>query len=48
VLIGEGQPDDFELLFFDDTPQARRRLYLLARPETVTFDKAQRAAPTGQ
>ena len=47
VLVGEGQPDDFELLFFDDAPEARRRFLLLVGPETVTPDKTQRA-PSGR
>jgi hypothetical protein len=47
VLIGEGQPDNFELLFFDDAAQAARRLFLLVRPETVTFNETQRVASSG-
>jgi hypothetical protein len=46
VLIGEREPDDFELLLLDDFAQARRRFFLRARPQTVTLDETQRVAPS--
>ncbi len=46
VLVGERQSDDFEFLFLDDAPEARRRFFLLARPEAVPLDKTQRATPS--
>src|SRR5665213_2276738 len=45
VLIGERKPDDLEFLLFDDAAQAAGRLFLLARPQTVTLDKTQRVIP---
>src|SRR3954469_2902090 len=47
MLVGKRQPQDFELLLFDDTSQTRRRFLLLRRPEAVTLDKAQRVTPGG-
>ena len=44
VLVGERQPDNFELLLLDDALQPRRRFVLLIGPETVTPDKTQRAS----
>ena len=46
VLVGKRQPDHFELLLFDDFAQPARRLFLLARPQTVTLDKTQRVTPS--
>ena len=45
VLVGERKPDDFEILFFDDLAQAACRLFLLVRPQAVTFDETQRVSP---
>ena len=42
VLVGERQPDDFEIFLFDDSAQAAGGFLLLFRPETVTFDETQR------
>ena len=41
MLIGKRQADGLELLLLDDAAKAARRLFLLARPETVTFNEAQ-------
>ena len=45
VLIGKRQADGLELLLLDDAAKAARRLFLLARPQTVTFNEAQRISP---
>src|SRR4051794_33946745 len=45
VLVGKRQPQDFELLLFDEASQARRRLFLLGWPQAVTLDKTQRVTP---
>ena len=46
MLVGERQPDDFELLLLRRCVEPRRRLLLLVGPETVTSDETQRVAPS--
>jgi hypothetical protein len=45
VLVGKRNPDDFQLLLFDDFAKAASRLLLFARPEAVTLNETQRVAP---
>src|ERR1700722_2730314 len=46
VLIRKREPDHLKLVILDDAPQPRRRFLPLARPQTMTLNKAQRVTPS--